>query len=44
MYPEALNVFQYAYTVEFLGLPKVHAEADLHRALLEKLKEFLIRH
>jgi predicted nuclease of restriction endonuclease-like (RecB) superfamily len=42
MYPEALNLFRDAYTVEFLGLPKVHAEADLHRALLEKLKEFLI--
>jgi predicted nuclease of restriction endonuclease-like (RecB) superfamily len=42
MYPEALNVFRDAYTVEFLGLPRVHAEADLHRALLEKLKEFLI--
>jgi predicted nuclease of restriction endonuclease-like (RecB) superfamily len=39
MYPEALNVFRDAYTVEFLGLPEVHAEADLHRALLEKLKE-----
>jgi hypothetical protein len=42
MYPEALNVFRDAYTVEFLGLPQRHAEADLHRALLEKLKEFLI--
>jgi RecB family endonuclease NucS len=28
--------------VEFLGLPQVHAEADLHGALLDKLKEFLI--
>jgi predicted nuclease of restriction endonuclease-like (RecB) superfamily len=42
MYPEALNVFRDAYSVEFLGLPQAHAEADLHRALLEKLKEFLI--
>jgi predicted nuclease of restriction endonuclease-like (RecB) superfamily len=41
-YPEALNVFRDAYTVEFLGLPQAHGEADLHRALLEKLKEFLI--
>jgi predicted nuclease of restriction endonuclease-like (RecB) superfamily len=42
MYPEALNIFRDSYSVEFLGLPQAHAEADLHRALLEKLKEFLI--
>jgi predicted nuclease of restriction endonuclease-like (RecB) superfamily len=42
MYPDALSVFRDAYTVEFLGLPPVHAEADLHRALLDKLKDFLI--
>jgi predicted nuclease of restriction endonuclease-like (RecB) superfamily len=42
MYPEAMNVFRDAYTVEFLGLPQAHAEADLHGALLDKLKEFLI--
>lgn len=42
MYPEALNVFRDAYTVEFLGLPRAHAEIDLHRGLLEKLKDFLI--
>ena len=42
MYPEALGVFRDAYTVKFLGLPQMHAEADLHRALLEKLKDFLI--
>lgn len=41
-YPEALSVFRDAYTVEFLGLPSIHAEADLHRGLLAKLKEFLI--
>jgi hypothetical protein len=28
--------------VEFLGLPAAHAEADLHRGLVSKLKEFLI--
>jgi len=42
MYPDALSVFRDAYTVEFLGLPPIHAEADLHRALLDKLKDFLI--
>jgi predicted nuclease of restriction endonuclease-like (RecB) superfamily len=41
-HPEALNVFRDAYTVEFLGLPADHAETDLHRGLLEKLKDFLI--
>jgi predicted nuclease of restriction endonuclease-like (RecB) superfamily len=41
-YPEALSVFRDAYAVEFLGLPASHAEADQHRALLEKLKNFLI--
>jgi predicted nuclease of restriction endonuclease-like (RecB) superfamily len=42
MYPEALSVFRDAYTVEFLGLPRIHAETDLHRGLLEKLKDFFI--
>jgi hypothetical protein len=37
-----MSVFKDAYTVEFLGLPASHAEADLHLGLLEKLKEFLI--
>ena len=41
-YPEAMSVFRDAYTVEFLGLPSAHAEADLHRALLEKLRTFLV--
>jgi predicted nuclease of restriction endonuclease-like (RecB) superfamily len=34
IYPEALSVFRDAYTVEFLGLSPVHAEADLHRGLV----------
>jgi YhcG PDDEXK nuclease domain len=42
MHPEALSIFGDAYTVEFLGLPPTHAEADLHRGLLDKLKDFLI--
>jgi predicted nuclease of restriction endonuclease-like (RecB) superfamily len=41
-HPEAVSVFKDAYNLEFLGLPEVHAEADLHRALLDKLKDFLI--
>jgi len=39
---EALSVFKDAYLVEFLDLPAAHAESDLHRGLLRKLKEFLI--
>jgi len=42
MRPEALSIFRDAYSLEFLGLPAVHAEADLHRGLLDKLKNFLI--
>jgi predicted nuclease of restriction endonuclease-like (RecB) superfamily len=41
-HPEAVSVFKDAYNLEFLGLPPVHAEADLHRALLDKLRAFLI--
>jgi len=39
---EAMSVFKNAYMLEFLGLPTGHAEADLHRGLLDKLKEFLL--
>jgi hypothetical protein len=42
IYPEALSVFRDACTVEFLGLSPVHAEADLHRGLVERLRDFLI--
>lgn len=38
---EALSVFKDAYLVEFLGLPSEHAERDLHRGLLLKLRDFL---
>ncbi len=38
---EALAVFKDAYLVEFLDLPRGHAERDLHRGLLLKLKDFL---
>lgn len=41
-HPEALSVFKDAYLVEFLDLPDGHAEADLQRGLLHKLKAFLI--
>jgi predicted nuclease of restriction endonuclease-like (RecB) superfamily len=41
-HPEAASIFKDAYSVEFLDLPQVHLEADLHRGLLSKLKDFLI--
>ncbi len=42
MYPEAMGVFRDAYTVESLGLPATHSEADLHLGLLDKLRNSLI--
>ena len=42
IHPEAASVFRDSYLVEFLELPDSHAEADLHRGLLSRLKEFLI--
>ena len=42
MHPQADSVFKDAYMLEFLGLPDEHHEADLHRGLLHKLKDFLI--
>ncbi|HEN8797692.1 DUF1016 domain-containing protein [Pseudomonas sp. CM25] len=41
-YPAAMEVFRDAYMVEFLGLTGDHAEADLHGALMNRLKQFLI--
>jgi predicted nuclease of restriction endonuclease-like (RecB) superfamily len=41
-HPQAVDIFKDAYVVEFLQLPAGHAEADLHRGLLAKLKQFLI--
>ncbi len=38
----ALQVFRDAYMVGFLDLPASHVEADLHRGLLARLKDFLI--
>jgi len=42
LYPDARSIFKDAYTVEFLGLPAVHGEGDLHRGLLDGLRDFLI--
>jgi predicted nuclease of restriction endonuclease-like (RecB) superfamily len=40
-HPCALEIFRDAYMVEFLDLPGAHAETDLHRGLLGRLKQFL---
>ncbi len=42
LHPDAANVFKDSYLVEFLDLPPKHSEADLQRALVEQLKQFLI--
>lgn len=41
-HPESLNVFKDSYVIDFLNLPAQHSEADLHQALLGKLKHFLL--
>lgn len=41
-HPAALEIFRDAYMLEFLDLPGGHAETDLHKGLLARLKEFLI--
>lgn len=42
IHPAAEAVFKDAYFVEFLQLPEAHTEADLHRGLVTKLRDFLI--
>jgi predicted nuclease of restriction endonuclease-like (RecB) superfamily len=42
IHPEALSIFKDTYMVEFLGLSNEHNEADLHKGLILKLKDFLI--
>jgi hypothetical protein len=42
LHPGAAEVFRDAYLVEFLDLPPRHSEADLQRALVEQLRQFLI--
>jgi predicted nuclease of restriction endonuclease-like (RecB) superfamily len=37
-----VSIFKDSYMLEFLELPPGHVEADLHRALLLKLRNFLI--
>jgi predicted nuclease of restriction endonuclease-like (RecB) superfamily len=42
IHPDALSIFRDSYMVEFLDLLHPHAEKDLHRGLLQRLKDFLI--
>jgi predicted nuclease of restriction endonuclease-like (RecB) superfamily len=42
LHPGAAEVFKDSYLVEFLELPAIHSEADLHRGLIEQLKNFLL--
>ena len=42
IHPDAVNVFKDTYLFEFLELPEVHSESDLHKALLAQLKNFII--
>lgn len=42
LHPNAAEVFKDTYVVEFLQLPDGHSEADLHRGLLQRLRDFLI--
>jgi predicted nuclease of restriction endonuclease-like (RecB) superfamily len=42
VHPQASELFRDTYLVEFVQLPPDHSEADLHAALVEQLKRFLI--
>lgn len=42
IHPEAASIFKDSYLVDFLQLPAIHSESDLQRALLERLRQFLL--
>ncbi|HEK1686988.1 TPA: DUF1016 family protein [Pseudomonas putida] len=41
-HPQTLSVFRDAYLLDFLDLPQGHVEADLHKGLLQRMKDFLV--
>ncbi len=41
LHPDAANIFKDIYSLEFLGLPAEHSEADLHAGLLRNLGRFI---
>jgi predicted nuclease of restriction endonuclease-like (RecB) superfamily len=42
LHPAAETIFKDTYLLDFLDLPKVHSEADLHAGLVANLKMFLL--
>ena len=42
LYPDATSIFKDVYLFDFLDLPRPHSERDLHHALVEQLRQFLI--
>lgn len=42
IHPAANQVFKDSYVLEFLGLPEEHSEADLQKALLHRMKSFIL--
>ncbi len=42
LHPVAETVFKDTYLLDFLNLPEVHSEADLHAGLVANLKKFLV--
>jgi len=41
-YPEAVHLLKDRIFVEFLGLPRKHTEPQMHKAILEHIKEFIL--
>lgn len=41
-HPAANMFFKDSYLVEFLGLPESHSERDLHRGLVQHMRDFII--
>lgn len=42
LHPSAKTIFRDSYTLDFLGLPPVHFEADIRKGIVSALKNFLI--
>jgi predicted nuclease of restriction endonuclease-like (RecB) superfamily len=42
LYPDVNEVFKDSYVLEFLGLPEVHSETELQKALIHNMKHFIL--
>lgn len=42
IHPNIFNAFKDDYVLEFLGLPEVHNEGELHKGLINKMKSFIL--